>query len=104
MTSNEFTWLARVVDSCGVPGNAALDAANTPIEPEPELIGYEEHLRDEGTHADYVREAYGDPCPGCGTPRYGGDCGKCYDFDAEAADAELARHQFDTNEEKEGDR
>lgn len=58
--------------------------------PEDELTGYEEHLRDEATHADYVREAYGDPCPGCGSLRYGGDCGKCYDFEGEALDAEKA--------------
>ena len=42
-----------------------------------ELTGYEEHLRDEGTRADYVREAYGDPCPTHGTLRYGGDCPAC---------------------------
>ena len=29
-------------------------------------------------------EAYGDRCPGCGTLRWGGDCPKCYDWDAEA--------------------
>lgn len=28
---------------------------------------------------DYIREAYGDPCPGCGTLRGGGDCIRCYD-------------------------
>jgi hypothetical protein len=40
-------------------------------------FGYEEHLRDEATHDDYMREAYGDPCPRHGTLRYGGDCGRC---------------------------
>lgn len=60
-----------------------------------ELTGYEEHLRDEATHADYMREAYGDACPGCGTLRYGGDCGKCYDFEAEARDEEARMAEFE---------
>lgn len=27
---------------------------------------------------DYRREAYGAPCPGCGTLTWGGDCPRCY--------------------------
>lgn len=27
--------------------------------------------------ADYIREAYGDPCPGCGTLRWQADCPLC---------------------------
>lgn len=50
-----------------------------------QLTGYEEHLRDEGTREDYNREAYGDPCPHCGSLRYGGDCGLCLARDESAA-------------------
>lgn len=28
---------------------------------------------------DDHRERYGDPCPGCGTLRWQGDCPKCWD-------------------------
>jgi hypothetical protein len=51
-----------------------------------DLTGYEEHLRDQGTREDYMREAYGDPCP-CGTLRWGADCPKCYNFEAEEREA-----------------
>lgn len=27
---------------------------------------------------DYIREAYGDPCPACGTLRWQADCPKCW--------------------------
>ena len=65
-----------------------------------ELTGYAEHLRDEATHDDYVREAYGDPCPGCGSLRYGGDCGKCYDFEAEARDEDRLIRLLSEGKEK----
>jgi len=29
---------------------------------------------DEASHADYIREAYGDPCPICGCLRWQADC------------------------------
>lgn len=54
-----------------------------------DLIGYEEHFRDESS--DYTREAFGDPCPACGSPRYGGDC---------SCDESM----FDTLEERRGER
>jgi hypothetical protein len=50
-----------------------------------ELTGYDEHLRDEGTHNDYIVEAYGDPCPRCQTLRFGGDCGPCWEPEEVAA-------------------
>lgn len=28
---------------------------------------------------DYISEAYGDACPGCGRNRFGGDCMRCVD-------------------------
>jgi hypothetical protein len=48
-----------------------------------DVTGYAEHLRDVATDFDYKIEAYGDRCPGCGTPRFGGDCGNCYDGDSQ---------------------
>lgn len=33
---------------------------------------------DINARADYMREAYGDPCPSCGTLRWQADCPKCY--------------------------
>jgi hypothetical protein len=43
-----------------------------------ELTGIEEHEEHErNARYDDHRERYGDPCPGCGTLRWQGDCGKC---------------------------
>lgn len=35
---------------------------------------------------DYRREAYGDPCPTCGCPRWGGDCPNCHNDDEDDAE------------------
>lgn len=40
---------------------------------------------------DYRREAYGDPCPGCGTLRWQGDCPTCTRPDDEDEDEAFAR-------------
>lgn len=58
-----------------------------------DVIGFEEHVRDEATHADYMREAYGDACPSCGRLRWGGDCGNCYD---EGDEREFTDEELDT--------
>ena len=40
---------------------------------------------DAQAHTDYINEAYGDPCPTCGSRRFGGDCGLCYHWADEIA-------------------
>jgi hypothetical protein len=51
----------------------------------------EEAARDEfNATYDDKRERYGDPCPGCGALRYGGDCGRCMADDELDAGNQLA--------------
>jgi hypothetical protein len=38
-----------------------------------------EFMEDQIARYDYIREAYGDPCPHCKTLRWQADCPKCYD-------------------------
>lgn len=46
----------------------------------------------EPSRYDYYREAYGDPCPGCGTLRWQADCPVCYhdEYDRPEGDARYA--------------
>lgn len=57
--------------------DAQRDADIADMEDIDAVTGYEEHVRNEASHYDYVSEAYGDPCPGCRRLRYGGNCGNC---------------------------
>jgi hypothetical protein len=57
-----------------------------------EHIMFDDFESDYDSHVDYMREAYGDPCPSCGTLRGGGDCGKC---DAAYYDEQPA-HEYDS--------
>lgn len=48
-----------------------------------ELTGIEHEAHEANARYDDRRERYGDPCPGCGTLRWQGDCPNCYDDDSE---------------------